>query len=84
MKKSDFFDELIFAFELSKHHEHHELHLPHEPEPEPPIGPLSAGTIYYEWSKTENKWLKLRENDPDPDESLSNGEFDGQVIEIVL
>jgi hypothetical protein len=78
MKKSDFFDELIFAFELSKHHE------PHLHEPEPPIGPLSVSVVYYEWSKTENKWLKLRENDPDPDQSLPNGDFDGQVIEIIL
>lgn len=75
MKKSDFFDEKIVAFEISKHHHH----LEHES-----VLPQSSSVVYYEWDKQESKWLKLRETDPEPDQSIPNGSFDGQIIEIDL
>jgi len=82
MKKSDFFDDSIIAFTGEKHHHAHHEHSPHahgEGTPE------SLRFMYYEWSKLENKWLKLRDEDPEPDQAaLPNGKFDGQIIEVEL
>ena len=39
--------------------------------------------IYYEWNQADRLWVKLRDADPDPDQSiLAPGKFDGQIIEI--
>lgn len=39
--------------------------------------------IYYEWNQADRLWVKLRDADPDPDQSiLVPGKFDGQIIEI--
>lgn len=74
MKKSDFFDDDIVAFDVNKH--------PHHPEPH--IRPLSLRSAYYEWSRPQNRWLKIRESDPEPDQNMPDGSFDGQIIEIEL
>lgn len=75
MRKSDFFDEMITAFTAK--HTHDEFHYH--------FAPLSLQVVYYEWNKKDQKWTKLRESDPEPDQSiLPIGKFDGQLIEVEL
>lgn len=75
MKKTDFFNDTIIAFSTGKHHHAH-LHIYAE---------VSLRVVYYEWSKSSNKWMKLRDADPEPDHStLPTGKFDGQIIEVEL
>lgn len=67
MKKDDFFNEPIAIFS-DKHHF-------------PSAASLSI--VYYEWNENDNKWVKLRENDPEPNQlELPTGKFDGQIIEV--
>ena len=45
--------------------------------------PFPTNFIYYEWNQADKLWVKLRDADPDPDQtSLAPGKFDGQIIEI--
>lgn len=47
--------------------------------------PFPTNFIYYEWNQADRLWVKLRDADPDPDQStLASGKFDGQIIEISL
>lgn len=47
--------------------------------------PFPTNFIYYEWNQADRLWVKLRDADPDPDQSiLAPGKFDGQIIEISL
>lgn len=81
MKKSDFFSDSIIAFAGKHIHDHLHDHL-HDHIHDQSV---SLRVVYYEWSKSENKWLKLRDSDPDPDQSvLPSGKFDGQIIEVEL
>lgn len=83
MNKSDFFDDRIVAFDVSKHpHPHPHPHT--HPHADPELEPLSLRVVYYEWSDEQNKWLKTREADPEPDQSMPSGDFDGQIKEVEL
>lgn len=57
-----------------------------KPMPETMPPPLAAAKkvaydIYYEWIDSEQAWIKLNENDPDP-EGLMPGKYDGQILAI--
>ena len=82
MKKSDFFSEVIIAF-TSKHDEHGHGHDDHD-QGHPQSLSASINIVYYEWSRSENKWLKLVDTDPEPPSELQDGKFDGQIIEVEL
>lgn len=77
MRKEDFFDESIIAFAKDGH-----SHISHDHT----ATPSSLATlVYYEWNKSSNMWVKLRDEDPEPDQStLPNGKFDGQIVEVEL
>lgn len=82
MNKSDFFDDFgdfsdIIAFEK---------HGGQNPGGGGGHEQSAAATtaIYYEWSKPELRWMKTREDDPDPSPGLPPGKFDGQIIEVEL
>lgn len=45
----------------------------------------STFLVFYEWDKTNKKWTKTKDSDPEPiQEQLPNGLFDGQIIEVEI
>lgn len=47
--------------------------------------PTSNIVVYYEWDKSNKKWNKTNDTDPEPiQSSLPSGLFDGQIIEVEI
>lgn len=53
------------------------------PEPEPLTAP-SKKSIQYVWDERVFSWQKLYDDDPDPPSNLEQGDFDGQIIDIII